>query len=114
MSQCVPGAMTPFHVPLAIQLLSAIANGPVLVMLLTDTPTEPALMIWTSCCTLVVPTVNEPKERLFGETETGVEAALDTVMVTPTEVVLLPAASRATAARVCSPLEAVAVFHERV
>src|SRR5437867_2894570 len=38
--------------------------------------------------------------------------ALDTVTVTATDVVRLPAASRATAVSVCEPLVAVVVFHE--
>src|SRR5438093_6210998 len=40
------------------------------------------------------------------------EAALDTVTVTGAEVVRLPAASRATAVRVCEPLATVVVFQE--
>ena len=40
--------------------------------------------------------------------------ALTTVTLTAAAVAVLPAASRATAVRVCSPLEAVAVFHESV
>src|SRR5437867_10546567 len=38
--------------------------------LLTDTPAEPVLVIWMSCCPLVVPTVTEAKEALLGATET--------------------------------------------
>src|SRR5207249_4939655 len=38
------------------------------------------------------------------------EVALDTVTVTAAEVVRLPAASRATAVRVCEPLATVALF----
>jgi hypothetical protein len=40
------------------------------------------------------------------------EAALDTLTVTGAEVVRLPAASRATAVKVCEPLLTVVVFQE--
>src|SRR2546426_12217088 len=69
-SQCVPGAMTPFQLALARQKLWDIANGPVMVTLLTDTPPEPVLAMATFCARLVVPTATEPKDRLVGETET--------------------------------------------
>src|SRR3989442_13020666 len=104
-SQCVPGAMTPFQLALARQKFWDSANGPVMVTLLTDTPTEPVLAMATFCARLVVPTATEPKDRLVGETET--EAALDTVTVTAADVVTLPAASHATAVRVGAPLVAV-------
>src|SRR3989442_10089013 len=81
-----------------------------MVTLLTDTPTEPVLVMATLCAPLVVPTATEPKDRLVGETET--EAALDTVTVTAADVVTLPAASRATAVRVWAPLVAVVVAQE--
>src|SRR5256885_487977 len=45
--QCVPGAMTPFQVPLAAHVFWEMAKGPVMVTLLTDTPTEPVLATWT-------------------------------------------------------------------
>src|SRR2546426_206635 len=67
--QCVPGAMTPFQLPLARQEFWEMANGPVMVTLLTDTPTEPVLVTWTFCAALVIPTAVEPNERLVGETE---------------------------------------------
>src|SRR2546425_10311077 len=76
-------------------------NGPVRVTLLTDTPTGPVLVICTSCAALVVPTVTEPKDRPVGETATEPDAVLDAVTVTAGEVATLPAASRATAVRLC-------------
>src|SRR2546427_2369419 len=73
--QCVPGAMTPFQVPLARQEFWEMAKGPVMVTLLTDTPTEPVLATWTFCAALVIPTATEPNERLAGETETEATGA---------------------------------------
>ena len=80
--------------------------------LLSDTPTEPALVTWTLCAALVVPTVTEPNAMLVGDTET--DGRLDTVIVTGADVAALPAASLATAVRVCAALVAAVVSQETV
>src|SRR5207249_3061442 len=49
-----------------------------------------------------------------GEVIAMVGGVLSTVTLTAAEVVVLPAASRATAVTLCEPLLAVVVFHERV
>src|SRR2546427_749484 len=67
--QCVPGAMTPFQVPLARQEFWEMAKGPVMVTLLSYTPTDPVLAPRTFSAALVTPTAAEPNERLVGETE---------------------------------------------
>src|SRR5438128_1357689 len=101
--QCVPGAITPSQLPLARQKFWDTANGPVMVTLLTDTPTAPVLVRAMPCATLVVPTATEPKERLVGEIETAA-ALLETVTVTAADVATLPPTSRATAVSVWVPL----------
>src|SRR5437773_2166915 len=109
-SQCVPGAITPFQLPLATQSFWEMAKGPMLVTLLSDAPTEPVLVTWTLCAALVVPTVTESIAMLVGDTET--DGRLDTVIVTGADVAALPAASLATAVRVCAALVAAVVSQE--
>src|SRR5438132_7883952 len=58
----------------------------------------------------------DPKDRLLGDTEKEVDGGggvFETVTVTLAEVAVFPAASRATAVRVCAALVAVVVSHER-
>jgi hypothetical protein len=62
--------------------------------------------------TLIVPDTVDPPLGDVMLTVGGVVSAFDTVTVTPDDVVLFPAASRATAVRVCDPLLVVVVFHE--
>ena len=81
-----------------------------LVTLLSDAPTEPVLVTWTLCAALVVPTVTESNAMLVGDTET--DGRLDTVIVTGADVAALPAASLATAVRVCAALVAAVVSQE--
>ena len=63
--------------------------------------------------TVTVPATVAPATGAVRETVGGVRS-LATVTLTAVAVAVFPAASRATAVRVCSPLEAVAVFQERV
>src|SRR5437773_12581701 len=86
------------------------AKGPMLVTLLSGAPTEPVLVTWTLCAALVVPTVTESNAMLVGDTET--DGRLDTVIVTGADVAALPAASLATAVRVCGGLVAGVVAQE--
>jgi hypothetical protein len=56
-------------------------------------------------------TVPETVAPLGGAVRETVGAPLSTVTATPLLVVVFPAASRATAVRVCAPLLAVVVLH---
>jgi hypothetical protein len=58
--------------------------------------------------TVTVPFTSDP---LVGDVIDTVGAALSTFTETEVDVVVLPAASRATAVKVCVPLVAVVVFH---
>src|SRR2546426_1370025 len=87
-------------------------------------PPRSTLFPYTTLFRSLTPTlsVEAVQERLIWEEETaaavspvGTEdavAALHTATVTAAQVVRLPAASRATAVRVCEPLLAVVVFHD--
>src|SRR5207253_10860838 len=72
-SQCVPGARMPFHVPLATQEFPERANGPVRATLVSEAPV--ALVLVTTRCPsgLVVPMATDPKDRLLGDTEKEVD-----------------------------------------
>src|SRR5690349_3793412 len=59
-----------------------------------------------------VPKLTDGSVSSYRLTADGGAGALETVIVTGAEVVRLPAASRATAVRVCEPLLAVVVSHE--
>ena len=62
---------------------------------------------------VIVAETVEPFAGFMMETAGGVvSVVLLTVTVTVEDVVLLPAASRATALSVCEPLEAEVVFHD--
>ena len=73
------------------------------------TPTTPTLSAAVAV-TVIVPLTVAP---LAGDVRLTVGGVLsfDTVTVTAADVVTLPAASRATAVRLCDPLVAVVVFH---
>jgi hypothetical protein len=62
--------------------------------------------------TEVVPDTVAPPAGAEIETVGAVTSVLLTVTVTDDEVVLLPAASRATAVSMCEPFEVPVVFHE--
>src|SRR5712691_6872384 len=102
--------MVPFQVAVAKQSLPERAKGPDTVTLLTDTPVVPVSDTHTLVVALVVPTVTEPKETLAGDRETDAGA----ITVTAAEVVMFPAASRATAVSVCVPLALPRVFQATV
>jgi hypothetical protein len=89
-SQWAPGVRTPFQVAVARQEFREMTNDPVTLTLLTDTPTDPVFVTETSCAALVVPTNNEPKARLVGETEIAV--ALETPVPARLTGATLPAA----------------------
>src|SRR3989442_153399 len=74
------------------------------------TPTTPTLSV-ALADTVIVPATVAPGA---GEEMEMVGGVLSTVTLTAPEVATFPAASRATAVRVCAALVAVAVFHERV
>ena len=77
---------------------------------LNCTPTTPTLSE-AEAETVMVPLIDRPAVGAVSETVGG---ALSTVTLTAAEVAVFPAASRATAVRVCAALVAVVVFHERV
>src|SRR5213592_4740843 len=72
------------------------------------TPTTPTLSV-ALAETVTMPATEAPG---LGEEIEMVGAALSTVTLTAAAVVVLPAASRATAVRVCAPLVAPVVFQE--
>ena len=74
------------------------------------TPTTPTLSD-ALAVTVVVPVTVAPFAGAVMLTVGGV-VSFETVTVTAAAVVVLPAASRATAVSVCEPLPAVVVFHE--
>src|SRR5207237_122816 len=78
---------------------------------LNCTPTTPTLSV-ALAETVTMPETVAPAAGAVIDTVGGVVSA--TVTLTAAAVAVLPAASRATAVRVCSPVEAVAVFHESV
>jgi hypothetical protein len=73
------------------------------------TPTTPTLSVAVAV-TVVVPFTVAPDEGAVMAT-VGAVLSLKTVTVIATEVAALPAASRATAVRVCGPLVAAFVSH---
>src|SRR5947209_14484621 len=79
---------------------------------LNCTPTTPTLSVALAEI-VIVPVTVESAAGAVMDTAGGV-VSLNTVTLTAAEVATFPAASRATAVRVCSPLEAVAVFQVRV
>src|SRR5437899_7493795 len=75
---------------------------------LNCTPTTPTLSV-ALAETVIVPATFVPATGAVSE---AVGGALSTVTLTAAEVAVFPAASRATAVRVCAPLVAVGVFQE--
>src|SRR5467141_3104277 len=74
------------------------------------TPTTPTLSEALAVTVIVAETVAPEAGEVM--LTVGAVVSLNTVTVTGAEVVRLPAASRATAVRVCEALLAVVVFHE--
>src|SRR5437773_1743133 len=75
------------------------------------TPATPTLSE-AEALTVTVPDTVAPDAGALMLTAGGVVSAFDTVMLTGDEVVRFPAASLATAVRVCEPLPTVVVFQE--
>src|SRR5439155_24292340 len=71
-------------------------------------------MLTLSAALAVTVTVPATEAPAAGEEMETVGGLLSTVTLTAVEVAVLPAASRATAVKVCAPLVAVVVIHERV
>src|SRR5207249_3606194 len=82
---------------------------------LNCTPRTPTLSV-ALAETVTVPVTESPATGAVMETAGGVVSGtgLLTVTLTAAEVATLPAASRATAVTLCTPLLAVVLFHERV
>src|ERR1700693_3315968 len=77
---------------------------------LNCTPATPTLSAAVADTVTLAPDTVAPVVGAVIDTVGGVVSALLTVTLTAAEVVVLPAASRATAVSVCAPLVAVVLF----